>query len=351
MGVVVLAEHVQLGQKVAVKFLSAALRENRDAVERFLREARAAAHIRSEHVVRVIDLSGTEGDLCFMVLEYLEGRDLSQVVHARGHLAVTEAVGYLVQACEAVGEAHGLGIVHRDLKPGNLFLTHRPDGSPLIKVLDFGISKSTINEATGGVAGGGSGRVGELTSTSMVLGSPMYMSPEQLRSAKNVDARADVWSLGVILHELLTGQPAFTGESTTEVLAMIVADPPTPLRRVRPELPAALEQVVLACLEKPPARRLQSVAELVQRLAPFAPAWAAASVGRIVGSAPRMAASANAPLVRFPDTDIVARAGRRSACLRRAPRRRRCPLSRSPRRPRSACRGPARCRERREGVG
>jgi len=312
MGVVVVAEHVQLGQKVAVKFLSAELRDNRDAVGRFLREARAAASLRSEHVVRVVDVSSTQGDLCYMVMEYLDGKDLSQLLQARGHLPVPEAVGYLLQACEAIGEAHGLGIVHRDLKPGNLFLTHRPDGSPLIKVLDFGISKAAIAEHPGVGAGAGArgGRAPELTSTSMVLGSPMYMSPEQLRSAKNVDARTDVWSLGVILHELLTGQPAFNGETTMQVLATIVADPPTPLRQVRPDLPGALEKLVLDCLEKLPAQRLQSVSELVRRLAPFAPVWAASSVARVLGSSSRSDASgAPRPPRELADTDIFARPG------------------------------------------
>jgi serine/threonine-protein kinase len=147
MGVVVAAEHVQLGQKVAVKFLTAELRGNAEAVERFLREARAAAQIRSEHVVRVVDVHGVAGDLCYMVMEFLEGQDLSQIIETQGRLSLPEAVGYVLQACEAIGEAHGRGIVHRDLKPSNLFLSHRLDGSPLIKVLDFGISKAAMADA------------------------------------------------------------------------------------------------------------------------------------------------------------------------------------------------------------
>jgi serine/threonine-protein kinase len=286
MGVVVAAEHVQLGQKVAVKFLSLELRQNADGVARFLREARAAARIRSEHVVRVVDVDGATGDVCYMVMELLDGEDLARVVRLRGRLSTEVAVGYILQACEAIAEAHELGIVHRDLKPSNLFVTYRRDGSPLLKVLDFGISKA-VDAGAGGV-GDGRERPTDLTSSRMVLGSPMYMSPEQVRSTKNVDARTDVWALGVILHELLTGQPAFNGESTMEVLAKIVADPPPRLREVRPELSVEMERIVLACLEKTAATRVPSVGALAQRLAPFAPSWASATIGRILGTGPKL---------------------------------------------------------------
>jgi len=278
MGVVVAAEHIQLGQKVAVKFLPATLRQNPDRVARFVREARAAARIRSEHVARVVDVSGPDSDICYMVMEYLDGSDLAHVIRARGRLPPDEAVGYVLQACEAIAEAHGAGVVHRDLKPSNLFLTRRRDGTPLIKVLDFGISKVASMTTD-------DGPVTDLTSTMAVMGSPVYMSPEQVRSSKAVDARTDVWSLGVILHELLTGKPVFVSESATELLAMIVADPPTPLRRIVPGLPATLESTVLACLEKQPAERLPDVATLARRLQPLAPRWAMASVERILGGA------------------------------------------------------------------
>jgi len=302
MGVVVAAEHVQLGQKVAVKFLPSTLRQNPDRVARFVREARAAARIRSEHVARVVDVSGPDSEICYMVMEYLDGSDLAHVVRDRGRLPPDEAVGYVLQACEAIAEAHGAGIVHRDLKPSNLFLTRRRDGSPLIKVLDFGISK--VAAATG------DGPVTDLTSTMAVMGSPVYMSPEQVRSSKAVDARTDVWSLGVILHELLTGKPVFVSESATELLAMIVADPPTPLRRIVPALPASLEATVLACLEKPAAERLPDVATLARRLQPLAPRWAVPSVERILGfaasSAPTVAPRTTGPAAAAPgDGDTV----------------------------------------------
>ena len=276
MGVVVAAEHVQLGQKVAIKFLPATLRQNPDRVTRFGREARAAARIRSEHVARVVDVSGPDSDICYMVMEYLDGSDLAHLVRARGRLPTEEAVGYVLQACEAIAEAHGAGIVHRDLKPSNLFLTKRRDGTPLIKVLDFGISKVAPSATNDGL-------VTDLTSTMAIMGSPVYMSPEQVRSSKTVDARTDIWSLGVILHELLTGKPVFVSESATELLAMIVADPPIPLRRIVPSIPASLEATVLACLEKQPAERLADVATLARRLQPLSPRWAATSVDRILG--------------------------------------------------------------------
>ena len=278
MGVVVEAQHVQLGQKVAVKILPAALRGDADRVTRFVREARAAARIRSEHVVRVVDVSAADSDVCYMVMEYLEGVDLAQLLAMRGCLPPDEAVGYVLQACEAIAEAHGAGVVHRDLKPSNLFLTKRRDGSPLIKVLDFGISKVALSTT-------GDGPVTDLTSTMAIMGSPVYMSPEQVRSSKTVDARSDIWSLGVILHELVTGKPVFISESATELLAMIVADPPTPLRQLSPSLPASLEATVLACLEKQASQRVPDIAALARRLQPLAPRWAASSVERIVGAA------------------------------------------------------------------
>ena len=205
MGVVVAARHMQLGQSVAIKFLRRSAATSPESVNRFLREARASVGLQSAHVVRVMDVGTLDDGLPFMVMEHLNGTDLGQSLEMRGVLPVAEAVDCLVQAMDAVAEAHSLGIVHRDLKPSNLFLTARTDGSPLVKVLDFGISK--------GVDTGGQ-RV-DLTSTSMVLGSPLYMSPEQVRSTKSVDTRTDVWALGVILYELVAGVPPFEAETVT----------------------------------------------------------------------------------------------------------------------------------------
>jgi eukaryotic-like serine/threonine-protein kinase len=273
MGVVVSARHIELGQTVAIKFLDYSLTGNTTASARFFREARAAGRIRSEHVTRVLDVDRTETGVPYLVMEHLAGTDLERVQRSRGQLPVEEVLDYLLQACEALAEAHAAGVIHRDLKPGNLFLTHRADGSPLVKVLDFGISKIVDPD--------GETHDGATTTESEMLGSTWYMSPEQVRSSMSVDARTDVWSLGVILYQLLTGVHAFKAESMSACLAKIVADPPPPLRAARPDVPEGLERVILACLEKDPARRLQSVAELALALAPFAPECARLSIQRI----------------------------------------------------------------------
>jgi serine/threonine-protein kinase len=261
MGVVVAALHLQLEQHVALKFLLPGAAAVPEAVARFLREARAAARIQSDHVVRVTDVGTLDSGAPYMVMELLHGMDLSQVVRTTGPIAVTQAVDYMLQACEGVAEAHKFGIVHRDLKPSNLFLTRKSDGSPLIKVLDFGISKTTSVTGAGPLT---------LTATTAIMGSPLYMSPEQVRSAKDVDARTDIWSLGIVLYEFLSGAPVFNGDSASAVMAMIVADPPPPIRAVRPDVPAEVEAVILRCLEKDRTRRYANLGELAVAIAPFA---------------------------------------------------------------------------------
>ena len=246
------------------------------AVARFLREARAAARIEGEHVARVLDVGALDDGAPFMAMEHLSGRDLGAELRARGPLPIDEAVEYVLQACEAVAQAHAAGIVHRDLKPSNLFLTRRADGSPRVVVLDFGIAKAQDHEQGTSLEA--------LTGSGAVLGTPSYMSPEQIRSASGVDHRTDVWSLGVILYELLSGQLPFAGGSVSAHLAAIVADPPIPLGAVRPEVPAELQAVVLRCFEKDVERRTASVAALARALAPFAPPRAAGSVNRVVAA-------------------------------------------------------------------
>ncbi len=292
MGVVVSARHLELEQTVAIKFLDRSLVDNPAASARFFREARAASRIRSEHVTRVIDVARTEQGTPYLVMEHMIGTDLERVQRAQGVLSIDDVLDYVLQACEALAEAHAVGVIHRDLKPSNLFLTHRADGSPLVKVLDFGISK--IVEA------GGAAPDGAETGASEMLGSPWYMSPEQVRSSMSVDARTDVWSLGVIMFQLLTGTHAFRSDTMGACLARIVADPPRPLRATRPEVPEGLERVVLACLEKDPEARLQSVAELAWSLSPFAPERARISierVGRVLGNNPP--GSLTPPLASF----------------------------------------------------
>ncbi|MGK3962289.1 serine/threonine-protein kinase [Sorangium sp. So ce118] len=272
MGAVFAAQHVSLRQRVAVKFLLPRAKDFPGASARFLREARAAAAIRSEHVARVIDVGTAELGLPYLVMEYLRGRDLQQVLDARGPLPVSEAVDYVLQSCEAVAEAHARGIVHRDLKPGNLFLTTGASGVPLVKVLDFGLSKAaddTVEET------------GKLTASEMMLGSPCYMSPEQVRSTKDVDARTDVWSLGIILYQLLTARFPFDAPSISALFVAIVTEPATPPRVHRWELPVHLEEVILRCLEKDVQRRIQSVVELSRALAPYGTEHSARALDQI----------------------------------------------------------------------
>ena len=207
-----------------------------------------------------------------MVMEYLQGRDLSEIIDKDGALDPPEAVDYVLQACEAVAEAHALGIVHRDLKPANLFLAKRSDRSRTIKVLDFGISK---------VAGAEEAVEASLTRTTDVLGSPMYMSPEQLRSSRTVDSRADIWSLGVILFELLTLEPPFAGATLAEICGSILHEPPKKLRQVRPGMPKGLEDAILRCIEKAPSARFQTVADLAEAITRFGSEAAALSRSQI----------------------------------------------------------------------
>jgi serine/threonine-protein kinase len=273
MGWVVVATHMQLEQRVALKFMrSEHVSEHPDAVARFLREARAAARIQSEHVARVSDVGTLDSGAPYLVMEYLEGQDLEALLQSRRPIPLTTAVDYAMQACEGLAEAHAAGIVHRDLKPANLFLAKRSDGSVRVKLLDFGISKLV---AIGGVPDVG------MTSTQALMGSPLYMSPEQLRSSKNVDRRADIWSMGVILYEMFGGCSPFEADTLPEVCARIMAEPPQALGAIKPELPPALDGVVTRCLEKDPMRRFPDVASLAQALAPFGPPEARATAERI----------------------------------------------------------------------
>src|SRR5450432_681374 len=277
MGYVVAALHEQLNQRVAVKLLSPLLSENEDSVTRFLREARAAVRIRSEHVARVLDVGELPDGSPYMVMEYLLGRDLAAELDEREQLEIPQAIDYVLQACEAVAEAHSIGIIHRDLKPSNLFLTRRPDGSALVKVLDFGISKAIAPEE------GELELPASLTATHSVLGSPSYMSPEQVRRPKSVDVRTDIWSFGSILYEFLVGEGPFPGDSPLAVLAAVVSDPTPSIRERRQDVPFELEAVVFKCLRKDPADRYRTIAEFAEVLAPFASAASLPSISRISG--------------------------------------------------------------------
>jgi serine/threonine-protein kinase len=253
MGVVVAAEHVELRTPVALKVLAERFVDNEPAIIRFTREARAAAKLKSEHVCQVFDVGKIDG-VPFIVMERLEGRDLAKLLRAGGAMPVAMCADYVIQACAALAEAHAAGIVHRDLKPSNLFVAERRDGTPILKILDFGVAKASDGDDH------------NLTGTDNVMGSPHYMAPEQLRSAKACDARSDIWSLGVILCELATGKPPFSGETIIDLAMRISNERPT---FTTTGMPPAFVGIVERCLQKDPALRFQTVGELADALAPF----------------------------------------------------------------------------------
>ncbi len=353
--------HLLLGERVAIKFLRPQARERADLVARFLREGQVAARIRSEHVTRVYDV----GTLARGEPSPRHGvprgdRPQGASLRDRGPLPVALACDYLLQACDALAEAHALGIVHRDLKPGNLFLTQRADGSPLIKVIDFGISKMAL------AAGRPAPKAHDMTESSTMLGSPFYMAPEQMVSSKSVDARADVWSMGAMLYQLLTGAVPFRGDSAMAIYDRILEGPPR-LDAQRSDVPERLGWVVQRCLQKSPADRFGNIAELAAELARFAPPHAqhladrAARVPQESAStrAPRRAVRPGRPAARTPRR-LGPPAGRRRPATRmgrawrpaprglrrprrssRTARRRIAPgAARAPRRARAAGRAP-----------
>jgi hypothetical protein len=260
MGVIVAARHMQLDDRVAIKVLRPQMATIEEAVVRFSREARAAVKIKSEHAARVFDVGALENGAPYLVMELLEGRDLGVWLTTDGPLAVEQAVDFVLQACAAMADAHSLGIVHRDIKPSNLFCCRRRDGQQWIKVLDFGISK-----ATDAVSASGQG----VTRSNTVLGTPEHMSPEQMRGVADVDARADVWAIGVTIYELLSGALPFSGDAFVDVANSVMTAAPPPLRELRPDVPAGLEAAILTCLEKDRDHRFGNVADLAAALVPF----------------------------------------------------------------------------------
>lgn len=265
MGVVVSAVHVELDQLVALKFLHPDAATKPELVERFVREARASVRLKSPHVAKTLDVGRLDDGRPYIVMELLEGQDLDAELRSMSELLpIEDAASYVLQACDALAEAHALGIVHRDLKPANLFLTHGPDGRAHVKVFDFGISKFLDEPFVEGRT------PSSLTRTEAVFGSPAYMSPEQMRSSRDVDERTDIWALGVILYELLTTRIPFEAQSAIEMGLKVVQDAPTPPRTFRPDIPEELEQVILRCLTKDLNQRFADVGELATALAPFA---------------------------------------------------------------------------------
>ena len=258
MGVLFLARHETLEERVVIKFVRAADLDEQ-ALARFEREARIAVKLRTEHVARVLDAGRDDAGDPFIVMEYLDGIDLSKLVRERGPLRPDIAVEYLVQACHGLAEAHALGIVHRDVKPGNLFLAKDPAGLDVLKVLDFVISKAAYTAGEGLTTGP--------DRSSLLLGTPQFASPEQIMTPHAVDPRADVWSLGVTAHFLVTGELPFMTDDIVAMMARVLNAEPPPLRTIRPDIPKKYEALVLRCLQKKPEQRFRDVAELAEHLA------------------------------------------------------------------------------------
>ncbi len=262
MGLVLEARHLELGHVVAVKVLNATEDDHTDAHARFLQEARAAAALTSDHIVRIHDVGRLPTGAPFMVMERLRGKDVATLLTAKGTLSLEDAAEIISQAAEGLAEAHDRGIVHRDIKPSNLFLLDRGDGQPWVKVLDFGISKQLDFQPYSSFGPG-------LTGTRQLMGSPAYMAPEQIRDSRNVDARTDIWALGATLYELLAGRAAFVADNFPSLCIAIATDHPTPLGTLRPDLPSEFLDVVSQCLAKTPDQRLRSARNLVALLEPY----------------------------------------------------------------------------------
>lgn len=293
MGYVVAAKHIGFGDRVAIKIMFPESAGQNELVERFLREGRVARRISSPHVVQITDVGKLHSGTPFMIMEYLDGIDLAALLRAEGPLPVQVAVDYLLQACEALAEAHAMGIVHRDLKPSNLFLTKRANGQPHIKVLDFGIAKAST-----GVP------VHTLTHSHTVMGSGPYMSPEQLAAARTVDPRSDIWALGVLLFELTTGKQPFDEPSLPQVFSRILHGEPTPITDVKPDAPPALASAIQTCLRKERVERFRSVADFATAVQELASDSGKASVAFIQSLALRNGALSLVPTPRPNAVDM-----------------------------------------------
>jgi Protein kinase domain len=258
MGMVLAAQDLDLERPVAIKVMLPGREGDPEGIQRFLREGRAAVKLTSDHVAKIFEV-GLDHGIPFLVMEYLDGQDLGAALAQRGKLGFAEAADYVLQACDAIAEAHAAGVIHRDLKPQNLFLARRPRGRIVVKVLDFGISKVTHTDPS------------QLTRSGAVLGTPLYMAPEQMRSARKADPRTDIWAIGVVLYELVTGTPPFLGETIPEMAIRIAEEEPPAPRTISPNVPEHFERIILRCLRKTPDDRYESVEQLVADLRAFAP--------------------------------------------------------------------------------
>ena len=273
-GIVYEAKNLELDERVALKVMRPEAAADKSMVGRFAREAKSAASIKSEYVATVFDVGSKDGTP-YIVMEFLEGKNLGQKVEDEGPLPARNAVEYALQICEALAIAHSKGIIHRDIKPENLLLAERAGGMSIVKVLDFGISKAAL---TGSIFGNDV----PIVKTMNLMGTPLYMSPEQVRCSDHVDVRSDIWSLGMVLYEILAGSTAFEGSSIPEICAAILETTPTPIEVHRNDLPAGLVHVITKCLEKEQSKRFQNVAELAMALMPFGPKRSRLNVERAV---------------------------------------------------------------------
>ncbi|MFO0552551.1 MAG: serine/threonine-protein kinase [Polyangiaceae bacterium] len=308
MGVVLAVRHRELDELYALKLMLHGAGSNAAARERFAREAKSAAKLRSEHVARAIDFGFLDDESPYMVLELLHGENLGELLVRTGPLAPESIARFMIDACDALREAHGLGIIHRDLKPTNLFVVRATNGSERVKVLDFGIAKTMATDSNG------------LTKTSTTMGSPLYMSPEQMRSAKKADARSDVWSLGATMFELATGRPPFIGETVTEVAISVIEDPTPTLRSIRPDISQDFEDIVMKCLRKRPEGRYATIDDLATDLAAFVgTTWTREKLARVSASSDGEASSVDTlelartePVASSPEAASEARSEQRT---------------------------------------
>jgi eukaryotic-like serine/threonine-protein kinase len=314
MGVVVVAKHIHLQQSVALKFLRGDVGTEWDALARFRGEAKAVAQLRSEHVAHVLDAGVTDDGVPYMVMEYLEGRSLGRKLQIQGAFEIASAVEYVIQACEGLAEAHARGIVHRDIKPYNLFLVEHSPGWGCVKIIDFGISKFAFSDSPNVVTG-------------VIIGSPCYMSPEQLRSTATVDHRSDIWSLGATLYELLAGKAAFDASQTLPELVTAILEKSAPeLRTLRPEVPEELAAVVARCLSKDRDARFQNAGEVATALLPFAPGRARVPAERAVSMKPSSTYDSR-PAAPDPPSRSDSHSDPRPASPERGPGRSLAPIS------------------------
>jgi serine/threonine-protein kinase len=316
MGIVLAARHCDLDEVVAIKFLKPEFARNPDIIGRFAREAKACTRIKSEYVAKVLDVGVSPSRGPFIVMEYLEGQDLSEQLVISGRLPYERAVELLLQTCEALAQAHAHEIIHRDIKPENLFVIKGSADVPVVKVLDFGVSKAAL---------AGSRIFGneiDVSKTQTLMGTPLYMSPEQLRGQIDVDAKADVWAVGTVLYELLTGEPPFTGTTVPEVCASVLETTPKKISDRAPEVPFELEEVIAKCLEKTPGKRYSTIAELAIALQPFGPKRARMCVERAIAaakSANQVPPSLTSPISLAPPSNGPNSAGPPSSSMRTPP--------------------------------